>query len=74
MQALDGVDLCMGECMYAGMLDRVPCLLLDERLEGCGARVANVGVIQKGEGLLQVVPLLLVAAGREHLQEQLPSA
>ena len=54
------------------MLASVPCLLLDESFKGCGPRVADVGVVQEGERLLQVVPLLLVAAGGEHLQEQSP--
>ena len=34
-------------------------LLADESLEGGGVRVANVVIIQEGEGLLQELPLLL---------------
>ena len=70
---MHGVDLHEAD-IYATMLGQRPCLLLDESLKGCGARVADVGVIEEGERLLQVIPLLLIAAGREHLQEQPPTA
>ena len=71
--ALNDADL-HEDCVHARMLGQVPCLLLDEGLKGGGARVADVGVVQEGERLLQVVPLLLIAAGGEHLQEHSPSA
>lgn len=43
-------------------------LFHDESLKGNGVGVANVIIIQEGEGLLQELPLLLRAAGGEHLR------